>query len=267
MNVNERFCQSCGMPMGQTDEMYGTEADGSKSLDYCKYCYEKGSLTFTGTMDEMIELCVPHMVGANADMSPDKARQMMKQFFPTLKRWKTGADVKLVQFEVIQLPRLRVWGKEIRVPMKDMMEGKNPVGGFWDACMADGTFETLQKLPGLYNSDYVGYMTGWQNTDTFVYVCGMLFTDTAAAALPAGFTSYEIEPTKVAVGWIQGKLVDTICSAEHALTTAAVKENGYDSEKALWSMEVYNDSRFTKPAKDGTIIVDYWLPAAPLDVL
>ena len=33
--MEERFCQSCGMPMGDTDELYGTEADGSKSTDYC----------------------------------------------------------------------------------------------------------------------------------------------------------------------------------------------------------------------------------------
>ena len=31
--MEERFCQSCGMPMGDTDELYGTEADGSKSTD------------------------------------------------------------------------------------------------------------------------------------------------------------------------------------------------------------------------------------------
>ena len=33
--MEERNCQSCGMPMGPTDELYGTETDGSKSKDYC----------------------------------------------------------------------------------------------------------------------------------------------------------------------------------------------------------------------------------------
>lgn len=57
--MEEKYCQSCAMPMGATDEMYGTEQDGTKSADYCKYCYENGAFTFQGTMQEMIELCLP----------------------------------------------------------------------------------------------------------------------------------------------------------------------------------------------------------------
>lgn len=86
--MEEKYCQSCGMPMGETDEMYGTEKDGGKSADYCKYCYENGAFTADCTMDEMIEFCIPPMVSANADMSEGKARGMMKEFFPSLKRWK-----------------------------------------------------------------------------------------------------------------------------------------------------------------------------------
>lgn len=85
--MQEKFCQSCGMPMGTADAQYGTERDGGKSADYCSYCYEGGAFTFSGGMDEMIEICVPPMVEANPDMTADKAREMMKQFMPTLKRW------------------------------------------------------------------------------------------------------------------------------------------------------------------------------------
>jgi hypothetical protein len=87
--MKEAFCQSCGMPMGLTDDLYGTEKDGSKSCDYCKYCYEDGEFTFQGTMEEMIESCVKPMAENNSDMSEDVARDMMKQFLPTLKRWKS----------------------------------------------------------------------------------------------------------------------------------------------------------------------------------
>lgn len=87
--MNENYCQCCGMPMGNTDEMYGTNGDGSKNEDYCKYCFENGTFTSDCTMDEMIEVCVPHMVEGNSDMTEEKARIMMKEFFPTLKRWKT----------------------------------------------------------------------------------------------------------------------------------------------------------------------------------
>lgn len=85
--MEEKYCQVCAMPMGETDEFYGTEEDGSKSDDYCMYCYDKGEFTFKGTMDEMIEFCVPNMVKANEGMSDDEARAMMNEFFPTLKRW------------------------------------------------------------------------------------------------------------------------------------------------------------------------------------
>ena len=86
--MNQRFCQCCGMPMGETKEQFGTNADGSKNEDYCKYCFEKGAFTFQGTMEEMIEICVPHMAEANPDMSEDDAREAMRKWFPTLKRWK-----------------------------------------------------------------------------------------------------------------------------------------------------------------------------------
>lgn len=87
MNQETKFCQSCGMPMGSTEDLYGTEQDGSKSKDYCQYCYENGAFTFTGTMDEMIDICVEPVVKENPQMTADAARQMMRQFFPSLKRW------------------------------------------------------------------------------------------------------------------------------------------------------------------------------------
>lgn len=85
--MEDKYCQCCGMPMGDTNELYGTEQDGSKSKDYCKYCYENGAFTSDCTMEEMIEFCVPVMVKENPGMSEDKAREMMTQYFPTLKRW------------------------------------------------------------------------------------------------------------------------------------------------------------------------------------
>ncbi len=86
--MEEKYCQSCAMPMGSTDEFYGTEADGSKSKDYCKYCYEGGRFNSAYSMGELIELCIPHMVSSNAGMSEDEARSMMNEYFPQLKRWK-----------------------------------------------------------------------------------------------------------------------------------------------------------------------------------
>ena len=35
--MDQKFCQSCGMPL--TEDVLGTNADGSKNEDYCMYCY------------------------------------------------------------------------------------------------------------------------------------------------------------------------------------------------------------------------------------
>lgn len=86
--MEERYCQSCGMPMGSTNDMYGTEADGSKNEDYCQYCYDKGHFLADCSMDEMIAFCIPPMVEHNPDIKEEDARNMMNKFFPMLKRWK-----------------------------------------------------------------------------------------------------------------------------------------------------------------------------------
>ena len=54
---NMKFCQSCAMPM--TEELYGSNKDGSKNEDYCIYCYENGEFTADISMEEMIDFCVP----------------------------------------------------------------------------------------------------------------------------------------------------------------------------------------------------------------
>ncbi len=85
MEVN--YCQSCGMPMGGTEELYGTETDGSKNGEYCKYCYENGAFTAACTMEEMIDFCVKPMTSSNPNLTEEQARNMMRQIFPKLKRW------------------------------------------------------------------------------------------------------------------------------------------------------------------------------------
>lgn len=82
------FCQSCGMPM-ETQEMYGTGADGAKTPEYCTYCYQNGAFTSDVSMEGMIEQCLPHMV--SEERTEAEARAMMEAFLPTLKRWKKEA--------------------------------------------------------------------------------------------------------------------------------------------------------------------------------
>ena len=83
---NTKFCQSCAMPL-QKPEDYGTEADGRPSEDYCVYCYKNGKFEGEGTMEEVIEICIPFCLEAGAYPDADAARADMLAFFPTLKRW------------------------------------------------------------------------------------------------------------------------------------------------------------------------------------
>ena len=84
--MSEAYCQSCGMPLGEGGEMRGSEADGSPSRDYCKYCYEKGRFLADCTMEEMVEHCLPHMPLGRTD--PEACRAYMRSLLPTLGRWK-----------------------------------------------------------------------------------------------------------------------------------------------------------------------------------
>ncbi len=81
----QKYCQSCGMPI--TEDILGTEKDGSTSEDYCKFCYEKGEFLQDFTMAEMIEFCIP-LVVANSDMDEQSVSIMLNKFIPQLKRWK-----------------------------------------------------------------------------------------------------------------------------------------------------------------------------------
>ena len=90
--MEQKFCQSCGMPLGDMQEVYGTEKDGSLNRDYCIYCYKDGSFTGEMTMEEMIEYCIPFTMEARPGMTREQAKAEMKSYFPRLKRWAKPED-------------------------------------------------------------------------------------------------------------------------------------------------------------------------------
>lgn len=85
--MEEKYCQNCAMPMGNDGSLCGTEKDGTLNKDYCKYCYQNGTFTFHGTMQEMIDFCVKPMLEADPTMTEATARAMLNQAMPALKRW------------------------------------------------------------------------------------------------------------------------------------------------------------------------------------
>lgn len=86
-----KFCQSCGMPLD--DENRGTNADGSRNEDYCVYCYEGGRFLQDVTMEQMIDHCARFTDEINRqsgqNMTREQAKEMMRRFFPQLKRWQS----------------------------------------------------------------------------------------------------------------------------------------------------------------------------------
>jgi uncharacterized glyoxalase superfamily protein PhnB len=89
VSMNEKHCQSCGMPMG-ANEKYGTNADNSINEDYCEHCFTNGAFINNDcTMEEMIDFCAPHVMEAQGINKSD-AKKMLQEFIPTLKRWRTA---------------------------------------------------------------------------------------------------------------------------------------------------------------------------------
>jgi len=83
--MENKICQSCAMPLGSED-LLGTNKDGSINNDYCKYCYDKGEFIDKVSMEEYIEMC--SQFGEQAGMTNEQMKEHCSKIFPTLKRWK-----------------------------------------------------------------------------------------------------------------------------------------------------------------------------------
>lgn len=85
--MENKICQSCGMPM-DSEELFGTNKDGSKNSDYCKYCYVDGEFIDKVTMEEYIDMCSQY--GGQAGMTNEEMKKYCEKLFPTLKRWQNN---------------------------------------------------------------------------------------------------------------------------------------------------------------------------------
>jgi len=69
----------------------GTEKDGSKSSEYCKYCYQTGAFINPNmSFEEMKSLVITQMGKMNlpADIIQNSVRSL-----PNLKRWRTVQEL------------------------------------------------------------------------------------------------------------------------------------------------------------------------------
>lgn len=84
------YCQSCTMPLDKPS-LFGTDAAGGKSTDYCAQCYQRGKFIEPDiTMHEMIERRVKQMV-EQYGVGETEARQNLSEYMPKTKRWKTNS--------------------------------------------------------------------------------------------------------------------------------------------------------------------------------
>lgn len=82
---NVTFCQSCGMPLNK-EEVKGTEKNGLKTNDYCKYCYENGVFKNpTMNLEDMKNTVQTQMKKLNM---PHNVIQKAINILPALSRWK-----------------------------------------------------------------------------------------------------------------------------------------------------------------------------------
>ena len=84
-----RVCQSCGMPMNKDPRGGGTNADGSKSAEYCSYCYTDGMFCSPeiDTPRKMQDFCIGKMKEMGM---PGFVAWIFTRGIPKLKRWKEG---------------------------------------------------------------------------------------------------------------------------------------------------------------------------------
>jgi len=82
-----KFCQSCGMPMKKDPGQGGTNADGSRSTEYCGYCYQDGAFSSPeiNTARKMQEFCIGKMKEMGM---PGLLAWILTRGIPKLKRWK-----------------------------------------------------------------------------------------------------------------------------------------------------------------------------------
>ena len=81
LEMPEHYCQSCGMIL--TPDDCGTDATGTTTDHFCKWCYDHGRYTYDTTMEAMIEDCAPRLA-QNTGMSLDEAVSLMGAVLPQL---------------------------------------------------------------------------------------------------------------------------------------------------------------------------------------
>lgn len=167
---------------------------------------------------------------------------------------------EIVKFEIIELPKIYIVGKQLRYSDKALNGGDNRLPRFWDKCCEDRIFAPLALQPEyVFDSSPAGVFLDWDLGDgDFSYIVGLLMKE--GVAVPMGYVSRELERTRAA--WCQVKckaLADTRC-APFESTANAIKESGHDCSRMKWCIDLYHSIRSTVPDEKGNVILDCYIP-------
>jgi DNA gyrase inhibitor GyrI/AraC-like DNA-binding protein len=104
--VKKEYCQSCGMPLRfDVEEYLGTNADSSRSDEYCYYCLKDGKYTVDIPIEEMVNIWVKYTDKYNeysaTNYTPQELRTILNKRMPTLKRWRQIETTRNIHFEAI----------------------------------------------------------------------------------------------------------------------------------------------------------------------
>lgn len=86
--MEDKICQSCGMPMSERDDSVGTNFDGTMSSEYCSSCYHLGEFTLDVTFEELVEEMYQLLLEDENHWEEDEAREYIVDHLSKLRRWK-----------------------------------------------------------------------------------------------------------------------------------------------------------------------------------
>lgn len=80
-------CQSCGMPLSKDPQGGGTNADGTKSTEYCSNCFQKGAFIQPNMTVEQMTALVRGFLKEQG--TPNFLANLYASSVPRLRRWKS----------------------------------------------------------------------------------------------------------------------------------------------------------------------------------
>jgi hypothetical protein len=82
----KNICQSCGMPLSKDPQNGGTNADGSKSTEYCSFCFQNGNFVDNETDVKSYQKKCVEIMSDKGFWKP--MAWLLTRGIPNLKRWK-----------------------------------------------------------------------------------------------------------------------------------------------------------------------------------